>query len=477
MAAAGGTTLAQIENSPLTSRQMMLIGAAVVGNMLEFFDLFLIGFVVNIIAGPWGLTFGQTTFVLITAGVGAIVGSFLFGHLADLIGRRKTFITTVLTFSLATGAMAAVPEGQWILLGTLRLVVGLGVGGLIAVDLPLVQEFVPSSRRGFLSGLVVLLVPAGLLLGSLAASTLGPALGWRGLVLLGLVPAVLTLFVRTFVPESPRWLIQQGRDDDARASVAWALKMDPNDVDLGDTTILPVAHRWSSIFRYRRSIALSWMGSFGAQTAFYGFTLWAPTLIALQMGASPAHAAFLSIFIALAGIAARFSWSIVGDRFGRRHTATVLGLIGALCLLVTGYTHDQMLGGIQLFYPMLIVTFVFVDGVFAVMIPYHAEVFPTAVRSSGFGSSYGFGGVGKILGPAVLAVISGAGSLVAPKATIAAIPGAFTLLAAGSLILVAANVIFGINTHRLTLEQLDEQAEQQANGRSEGAVTQTERQR
>jgi putative MFS transporter len=283
--------------------------------------------------------------------------------------------------------------------------------------------------------------------------------------------------VRSFVPESPRWLIQQGRNDDARASVAWALKMDANDVDLGDTSTPPVAHKWSSIFRYRRSIALTWLGSFGAQTAFYGFTLWAPSLIALQLGASPAHAAFLAIFIALAGIAARFSWSIVGDRFGRRNTITVLGLIGVMCLLVTGYTHNQMLGGIPLFYPMLIVTFVFVDGVFAVMIPYHAEVFPTAVRSSGFGSSYGFGGIGKVLGPAILAVISGAGSLVAPKATLAAIPGAFTLLAAGSLLLVAANVIFGLKTHKLTLDQLDDLAEQQVNGspRPAGAVPQTAR--
>jgi MFS transporter, putative metabolite:H+ symporter len=461
MAAIGDSTLTQIENSALTSRQKMLIGAAVVGNMLEFFDLFLIGFVLNIIAGPWGLTFGESSFVLMTAGVGAIVGAFLFGHLADKIGRRKTFIATVLTFSVATGLMAAIPEGNWIALGILRFVVGLGVGGLIAVDLPLVQEFVPSKRRGVLSGLVVLLVPAGLLLGSVAATTLGPVLGWRGLVLLGLVPAVLTLFVRTFVPESPRWLIQQGRLDDARDSVAWALKLRREDVDLGDTSAPPVAHRWLTIFRYRRSITLTWLGSFGMQTAFYGFTLWAPTLIALQLGVSPARAAFLNIFIAVAGIGARYLWSVIGDRFGRRHTATALAIAGAACLLVTGLTHEQEIAGIAVFYPMLILSFVFIDGIFAVMIPYHGEVFPTALRSSGFGSAYGFGGVGKILGPAALAVISGAGTLVQPQATLAALPGAFTLLAGGSLLVVVANVLFGINTHGRTLEELDAQAESQ----------------
>jgi putative MFS transporter len=461
MGAVAGTTLSQIETSALTSRQRMLIGAAVVGNMLEFFDLFLIGFVVNIIAGPWGLTFGESSFVLMAAGVGAIVGAFLFGHLADKVGRRKTFIATVLTFSVATGLMALVPDGNWIALGLLRFVVGLGVGGLLAVDLPLVQEFVPSARRGVLSGLVVLLVPAGLLLGSLAASTLGPVLGWRGLVLLGLVPAVLTLCVRSFVPESPRWLIQQGRLDDARNSVAWALKLQPEDVDLGDTSTPPVTHKWSTIFRYRRSIALTWIGSLGMQTAFYGFSLWAPTLIALQMGVSPARAAFLNIFIALGGIGARYLWSVVGDRYGRRYTSTALALAGAACLLVTGFTHETEIMGIAVFYPMLIVTFIFVDGIFAVMNPYHAEVFPTALRSSGFGSAYGFGGIGKIVGPAALALISGAGNLVSPQATLGAIPGAFALLAGGSVLVLFANTVFGINTHRLTLEQLDAQAESQ----------------
>ena len=462
MAAVGGAmALPQIETSPLTSRQRMLIGAAVVGNMLEFYDLFLIGFVLNLVREPWRLTFGESSFVLITAGVGSIVGAFLFGHLADRIGRRKMFVASILTFSVATGVMAGLPEGSWLALGVVRFVVGIGVGGLLAVDLPLVQEFVPSHRRGVLSGLVVVMVPAGLLLGSLAASTLGPVIGWRGLVLTGLAPAVLCLFVRSFVPESPRWLMRQGRIEDARRSVAWALKLRPEDVVIGETAAPQEHPRWASIFAYRRSIALSWLGSLGMQTAFYGFTLWAPTLIALQLGVSPATAAFLNIFVALAGIVGRLASSWLGDRLGRRAVATAFGAIAAVLLVVTAVSHGAVLGGVPVFYPMLIVAFLFIDGVFAVMNPYHAEVFPSSLRTTGFGSAYGFGGVGKIIGPAILGLVTGAGSLVAPQATLDAIPAAFTALAGGSVLVVLANAVFGIRTKGLTLDELDRRLEEQ----------------
>src|SRR5579872_6638462 len=94
----------------LTGNQRRIITAAVLGDMLEFFDYFLIGFVVAFIAGPWKLTFGQSAVILFASGFGAIFGSVFYGWLADKIGRRTTFILTVVNFSLATGALAFTPE-------------------------------------------------------------------------------------------------------------------------------------------------------------------------------------------------------------------------------------------------------------------------------------------------------------------------------------------------------------------------------
>src|SRR5215471_21691790 len=150
----------------LTGNQWRIVAAAILGDMLEFFDYFLIGFVLAFIVGPWGLSFGQSAIILLSSGIAAILGAFVWGRLADRIGRRAVFIGTVLNFSIATGILALTPDHGWIFLTVFRFLVGFGVGGLYCVDLPLVQEFVPASRRGFIGGLVTAFIPIGVMIGS-----------------------------------------------------------------------------------------------------------------------------------------------------------------------------------------------------------------------------------------------------------------------------------------------------------------------
>ena len=152
------------QTTVLTGNQKRIIVAVVIGNMLEFFDYFLIGFVLAFIVGPWKLTIGQTAVVLLSSGIGAILGSFFWGYVADRVGRRKVMVATVLMFSLATGALALTPENGWIYLTMFRFLVGFGVGGLFSVDLPLLQEFMPTSKRGPVGGLVTAFISVGLLI-------------------------------------------------------------------------------------------------------------------------------------------------------------------------------------------------------------------------------------------------------------------------------------------------------------------------
>ena len=174
---------------------------------------------------PWNLTFGESAFILLSSGVGAILGAFIWGRLADVIGRRKVFIATVLNFSMASGVLAFTPDNDWIFLSTFRFFVGFGVGGLYVVDLPLVQEFVPTRMRGAVGGPVTACIPLGVMLASAIAAFLTPDIGWRGLFLVGVLPALFTLVVRAWVPESPHWLLSQGRREEARRSLAWALQV------------------------------------------------------------------------------------------------------------------------------------------------------------------------------------------------------------------------------------------------------------
>jgi MFS transporter, putative metabolite:H+ symporter len=450
-------TFEQIDQSPMTRRQYGIMAAAILADMLEFFDFFLLGFILSLIVGPWELTYAQTAFLVLTSGVGAIVGGYVWGNIADRIGRRKVFIATVLTFSLFTGAMALVPEGNWFLLGLLRFVVGFGVGGLYSVDLPLVQEFVPTSKRGLLGGLVTVFIPLGLLMGSGLSAALGPVIGWRGLVLIGILPALLSFYIRATVPESPRWLINNGRREEAKRAIGWALEISPEEVRLPEE-IPSIRTSWRELFRYRRSLVVSWLGNLGAQTAEYGIVIWGPSLLVLVLAVSPAQASFMFIFVSLAGLFGRVAFSVLSDLIGRRLSGGLLGFGGAFFLVLAAVLpYDAYLAGISVFYLMMLLAFFFTDGGFAIVGPYAAEVWPTNLRTTGMGSAYGFGGLGKIFGPAGLALIAGSSDVVNPGATIAGLTPGFIFLACFAALAGFVYLVLGVETRGKSIEEIDDE--------------------
>jgi putative MFS transporter len=312
----------------LTGNQIKILTAAIIGDALEFFDYFLIGFVLAFLIGPWKLTFGQSATVLMSSGIGAILGAYAWGWLADRIGRRKVFTGTVLNFSLATGLLYFTPDNGWIYLTVLRFFVGTGVGGLYCVDLPLVQEFMPSSRRGFIGGLVTCVIPLGVGFGAVLGAFMGTD-QWRLLFAIGVLPALLVLLVRLWVPESPRWLCRQGRYEDARKSLAWALQVDPASLplptaaDAGPVTIT----NWLDLFKYPRSLVVSWLGNAGAQTGIYGVNLWAPSLFVLLLKVTPQQAAKMMILLSVVGFIGRVSFSCFSELMGRRNR----GPLGPRC--------------------------------------------------------------------------------------------------------------------------------------------------
>src|ERR1043166_2226098 len=125
-------------------------------------------------------------------------------------GRRTALVAAILNVSIATGAMALTPHGAWIFLAVCRLFVGFGTTGLYSVDITFMQEFTGSRNRGWITGLTTTMLPAGFLLGALLGAFATPYIGWRGLFAVGLLPALLVLYVRAFVaalagaPRPPR---------------------------------------------------------------------------------------------------------------------------------------------------------------------------------------------------------------------------------------------------------------------------------
>ena len=438
----------------LTANQWKIVIAATLGDMLDFFDFFLIGFVLAFIVKDWHLTYGQSGMILLASGISAPFGSLFYGWMADKIGRRKVMIATVLNFSIATGAMAVCPSGAWLYLAVCRLVVGLGVTGLYSVDITMVQEFVPLYKRGWLTGLTTTMLPAGVLLGALLGGFATPYIGWRGLFAAGLLPAALTLCIRAWVPELPHWLMRMGRMEEARRSVAWALQIDAATIPL-PTTAPTVEHtRWLEIFKYPRSIVVGCMTGL-TQTGGVALALWMVTLFVMVLHITPPQASRIAIWVSISAIAGRFFCSWISDAMGRRGSGLLTCLLSAVFMSLAGYLHSAFIGGVSLFVVMIILQNFFGSGNYSIVGPYMGELWPQRLRGSGMGLVYGVGNLGKFIGPAGLALIAGSSNLVAPKATLDALVPGFNYFAFWYVLGAVAFWFIGIETSGRTFELID----------------------
>ena len=437
----------------LTINQWKIFAAVILSIMLDFFDFLLIGFVLAFFVQDWRLTYGQSALILFSSGVAAVPGAIFFGWLGDRIGRRKVFMITVLTFSLATGAMALTPDHGWVYLAVMRFIVGVGVVGVAAVDMPLLQEFVPAAKRGWISGLSIALVPGGGLLAAAFATYLGGVVGWRGLFALGLLPALMAFLIRVWVPESPRWLMGRGRIEEARRSLAWALQIEPEAIVL--PTPLPQLREasWLELFKYPRSIAAGALVGL-SQTGAVGLGLWMVTLLVMVLQVTPAEASFLAIWISLTQILGRGFGSWITDRFGRRSAGALCCVLAAMTTSLAGCLHAAYLGPVPMFFLLLLQGF-FGNGNSAISYPYMAEMWPGSLRASGFGFVYGISNLGKFIGPAGLALIIGASNYVSPKATLTGIVTGFNYFAVWYVLAIVAYLLIGIETRGRTIEELD----------------------
>ena len=440
----------------LTANQWKIVSYCAIGGMLETMDIYIISFVLTAISEPWQLTYGKSATILLSSGIGAIIGSLFWGQLADRIGRKKAFIATILVCSAGSLAMAFTPTGNWIFLATLRTLIGFGAAGFF-IFVMLVQEFAPAKNRGFATGFVSTAAAGGLLLGALCASLLMPLIGWRGLFAIGALPAVLGIAAIYFLPESPRWALARGNVELGRRSLAWALGPSAD--------IEPIVHAysvkeqppgWREVFARKRSLIVGTLVNFGVVTGYYGITLWAPTLLALVLGLSGAQAAKIMVGLSLAGLLSRLTMGWLADRIGRRRCGIAAACGAALFLLIAGLVgHGDILSR-DLFWLPFGLAFVLADSGFAIMGMYTSEIWPSRLRGRGSGVCYMAGSIGKIIGPLGLALIIGSSNMLRPAATVNAIVSAFAYLAVMFLIAGLTYMFIARETKGQTLEELDQ---------------------
>src|SRR3954464_15346618 len=184
---------------PLDSTARKALAAATIGYAIDGFDLLILGFMLRAISADLHLTPPQAGSLVTWTLVGAVAGGILFGMLSDYYGRVRVLTWTILLFAVFTG-LCAFAQGYWDLL-VYRTVAGLGLGGEFGIGMALVAEAWPASKRARVSSYVGLGWQAGVLLAAVVTPILLPVIGWRGMFLVGLLPALASFVIRRALDE------------------------------------------------------------------------------------------------------------------------------------------------------------------------------------------------------------------------------------------------------------------------------------
>lgn len=446
-------TLAALEESRLTSRYWNLAGVVLIATAFEFFDFFIIGFISSVVATEWHLSFGDVGVILYTSGFGAIIGSFLGGWLGARHGRRLPFIIGIVATTLFSGATALAPFGAIWYLALFRFVVGAGLGVMVTTGQTIVVELTPARHRTYLAGFAgVGIIPLGTLAASALSATLLPAIGWRGIAAIGAIPCLLCIWAFFAVPESPRWLLEQGRFEEARNEVARLAKRpvdsilleSPSAQRLTEPTVSSGSRStgYGALHRYRRGAFFTWAAWLGAATATYGVTLWGPTIFSQALKITPAQAAELFIYVSMVGFLGRILFSALPHWIGRRPAGIIMGIGSAVLLFVAALAGGPTATAASVLVVAIAVGNLFVDGGFANLAPASTEIYPTHLRTQAMGLAEISNGFGKIIGPLGLAIIAGTSNVVSPSATESAITPGLLFLGCFSLLVAVAFYVF-----------------------------------
>ncbi len=445
--------------SRLTSRFAgFLVLAILAGTFLAFYNNFIIGFVVTFISKSWKLDATEVAWLIASTGAGIFVGAFIIGRLADMLGRKIAFMISVVFYSLFSILSAFVPEGFWQLLTILRFIIGLGIGGAFTITFPYVSEFSPTKVRGLITGISAVDVPAGTLLASLSSAYLEPIIGWQGLFLIGGIPLVLLPFIYLYMEESPRWLISKGKLLEARKAIAkmYGIKLDS--ISISEEEIKQYTKpksSWQNIFKYPKSVITTWSVSFALQVVSYNFTVWGPSLLVLVLSINSKIASQLFVYVSISGLLGRLTYDLLLDRLGRKVVGLIVSFVSGTFLLLSGVYYSVVINGISLFYIFAIVGYFFLDALWPTLSVIGSEIWPQDLRSTGWGSGYGFGALGKIVGSIVIALVLGEGLLITPKPIPVAVTPIFIFFAAMMYLIFIVFLLVAFETKGKSLEEIE----------------------
>jgi len=426
----GGYHFRAMDDAPLTRAHYWLLFVLGVALIIDVMKPASLGFSIPGIKKEYGISTARAAIFPFAALTGTTIGSFLWGMLADRLGRRAAILLASLMF-MATATCSLMPAFQ-INVG-MCFVMGLSAGGMLPIVYALMAESVPAKKRGWL---VVLHGGMGTVGGFLAASgataLLVPHFGWRILWFLNLPTGAILLILNRWIPESPRFLLERGLVNEAgHVTARYGVILERTAPGVASTGVDPILNGGAhgslaglgKLFRQPHLGQTVTVGLYGLGWGLvnWGFLTFLPTIlddIGLQ-GKSASSLLFLGALLSIPGTV------LVSYMYGMWSTkksmiifalATSLTLVGFATLNPAGPGRGWVL---TLLVAALLVTS---GGVIAMLSPYTAEVYPTTLRGTGSGLAAGSSKLGGILGPPVAAAVLSFFPGIGGTALVAAVP-------------------------------------------------------
>ncbi|SFO79793.1 Predicted arabinose efflux permease, MFS family [Variovorax sp. PDC80] len=357
-----------------------LAGSAI-GYAMDGFDLLILGFMLTAISADLHLTPGQAGSLVSWTLVGAVVGGIVFGSLSDHFGRIRVMTWTIVLFAVFTG-LCAFAQGYWDLL-VYRTIAGIGLGGEFGIGMALAAEAWPAKHRARVSSYVALGWQLGVLGAALLTPLLMPHIGWRGMFLVGVVPALVAWVIRNKLHE-PEVFVRKPK---VRGSRLRSFKLLVKDAQTTRTSL--------------GIVVLCAVQNFG----YYGIMIWMPSFLANKLGFNLTKSAMWTSVTILGMMLGIFVFGQLADRIGRK-PSFLLFQAGAVAMVLA---YSQLSDPVSLLWVGAVLG-MFVNGMLGGYGALISEAYPTEARATAqnvlFNLGRGIGGFGPVVVGALVAAYS-----------------------------------------------------------------------
>lgn len=307
----------EFEETGVTRKERWkIMWASIIGYAMDGLDVLILSFAMAAIVSEFGLTLGEGGMIATYTLIGTVLGGYIFGIFADWWGRVHTFSLTIIIFSIFTGACAFADNA--VHLDILRFLAGLGLGGEYGIGMTLVSETWPGAKRARATAGVAMGWQAGAVLAAILAAVVLPDYGWRGLFLVGVLPALLAAWARHGIKEPPMWVKRKEMKKALQARKDAGEKLTAEEEEqLTEAKKFPLAHLFADKKTTITTIALTIMTSV-QNFGYYGIMVWLPMILLKEHGLTTKSMSGRMIVTVIGMIAGIFVFGWLCDRLGRK---------------------------------------------------------------------------------------------------------------------------------------------------------------